>query len=62
MTLSDLKRPGTPLRDVEPLFAGMPLKEWQEKVQRSVVEAYAETPQWKRLRAAQKWERKNESK
>ena len=28
MTLTDLKKPGTNLADVEPEFRGMPLKEW----------------------------------
>jgi hypothetical protein len=31
MHLNDLKRPGTLLRDVEPQFAGMPLREWMQK-------------------------------
>jgi hypothetical protein len=61
MTLSDLKRPGTRLVDVEPLFVGMPLAEWQAKIERSRVEAYIETPAWKRLRAGQKWDRRRDN-
>jgi hypothetical protein len=55
MHLTDLKRPGTQLRDVEPLFAGMPLAEWQRQQLAAQAEAWRETPEAKKLFQEQKW-------
>jgi len=40
MTLSDLKRPGTKLADVEPDFRGMPLREWLKLSMQAQFEAH----------------------
>jgi len=61
MNLNDLKPPGTRLAEVEPLFQGMPLAEWLAKIERSRAEAYFETPAWRKLREAQRWDRRKAS-
>jgi hypothetical protein len=58
MTLSELKPRGYRLSDVPPDFQGMPLAEWEAKIERSRVEAHFETKEWKKLRAEQKWDKR----
>ena len=58
MHLTDLKRPGTRLSEVEPLFTGMPLKQWLAEIERSRVQAFCAGAEWRKARESQRWDKK----
>lgn len=58
MTLSDLKRRGTKLVDVEPDFRGMQAREWYTKMEASQGDAYRESQKAKAEFEKETWKDK----